>query len=132
VLLKNVNGALPLKEPRSLVLIGSDAGAGISGPNDNQFGAARGVDGVLVMGSGSGTTNMTYLVTVRALAFSQLIFLSRLYQPRDAIQRRAREDHTSVFWFFNDFDLARAGNVARKKSAALVFISADSGEGADR
>ncbi|KAF5356831.1 hypothetical protein D9756_006600 [Leucocoprinus leucothites] len=114
-LLKNVDGALPLKKPRSLVLIGSDAGPGISGPNENQLGNTRGVDGVLVMGSGSGIANMTYLVT-----------------PREAIQRRAREDHTSVFWFFDDFNVARAGNVARKKSAALVFISADSGEGADR
>ncbi|KAJ3571939.1 hypothetical protein NP233_g3419 [Leucocoprinus birnbaumii] len=115
VLLKNVNGALPFKKPRSIALIGSDAGPGISGPNDNQLGNTRGVDGVLVMGSGSGIANMTYLVT-----------------PREAIQRRARQDHTSVSWFFDDFNVARAGNVARKKSAALVFISADSGEGADR
>lgn len=49
-------------------------------------------------------------------------------QPHEAIQRRAREDHTSVFWFFDDFNLARAGNIARQKSAALVFIAADSGE----
>ncbi|KAF9452890.1 glycoside hydrolase family 3 protein [Macrolepiota fuliginosa MF-IS2] len=112
VLLKNERNALPLKKPRSLVLIGSDAGPGRAGPNEfsNQFGS----DGILAMGWGSGTANMTYLVT-----------------PLDAIQRRAREDHTSVFWFFDDFNLPRAGNVARKKSAALVFISADSGEGSN-
>lgn len=109
VLLKNEKRALPLKKPRSLVLIGSDAGPGRAGPN--QFSDQGGMDGVLAMGWGSGTANMTYLIT-----------------PREAIQRRAREDHTSVFWFFDDFNLARAGNVARKKSAALVFISADSGE----
>lgn len=51
-----------------------------------------------------------------------------MVQPLDAIQRRAREDRTSVSWFFDDFNLARAGNVARKKSAALVFINSDSGE----
>ncbi len=28
----------------------------------------------------------------------------------------------------DDFDLPRAGNIARKKSAALVFLKADSGE----
>jgi hypothetical protein len=28
----------------------------------------------------------------------------------------------------DDYDLPRAGNIARKKSAALVFIKADSGE----
>lgn len=33
VLLKNTNNTLPLNKPRSIVLIGSDAGGGISGPN---------------------------------------------------------------------------------------------------
>ena len=33
VLLKNVNGTLPLKKPRSLLLAGSDAGPGKIGPN---------------------------------------------------------------------------------------------------
>jgi beta-glucosidase-like glycosyl hydrolase len=33
VLLKNQNGALPLTKPRSIVLIGSDAGPGTVGPN---------------------------------------------------------------------------------------------------
>jgi beta-glucosidase-like glycosyl hydrolase len=53
VLLKNVNGTLPLKKPRTLVIIGSDAGpAHISGPNG--FSDQGGVDGVLAMGWGSG------------------------------------------------------------------------------
>jgi beta-glucosidase-like glycosyl hydrolase len=34
VLLKNKNNVLPLKKPRSLVLIGTDAGPGKFGPND--------------------------------------------------------------------------------------------------
>ncbi|KAG5650462.1 hypothetical protein H0H81_012173 [Sphagnurus paluster] len=110
VLLKNVNNALPLKKPRSIVLIGSDAGPGRIGPN--QFSDQGGNDGVLAMGWGSGTTNLTYLVT-----------------PLDAIQRRAREDRTSVSWFLDDFNLARAGNIAIRKSAALVFINSNSGEG---
>lgn len=33
VLLKNVDKALPLKKPRSIVLVGSDAGPGKIGPN---------------------------------------------------------------------------------------------------
>ena len=33
VLLKNVNGTLPLKKPRSLFMAGSDAGPGKIGPN---------------------------------------------------------------------------------------------------
>jgi beta-glucosidase len=34
VLLKNKNNTLPLKKPRSLVIIGSDAGPGKTEPND--------------------------------------------------------------------------------------------------
>lgn len=52
VLLKNKRGALPLKKPRSLVLIGSDAGPGKAGPN--QFTYQAGDDGILAMGWGSG------------------------------------------------------------------------------
>jgi beta-glucosidase-like glycosyl hydrolase len=52
VLLKNNRGALPLKRPRSLVLIGNDAGPGKAGPN--QFTFQAGSDGILAMGWGSG------------------------------------------------------------------------------
>ena len=53
VLLKNVNGTLPLKKPRKLILIGSDASpARIAGPNE--FSSQAGVDGVLAVGWGSG------------------------------------------------------------------------------
>ena len=53
VLLKNVDGALPLNKPRKIVLIGSDAGpARVAGPNE--FPYATGVDGILAMGWGSG------------------------------------------------------------------------------
>jgi beta-glucosidase-like glycosyl hydrolase len=53
VLLKNVNGTLPLVKPRRLVLIGSDAApAHVAGPNE--FTDQAGVDGVLAIGWGSG------------------------------------------------------------------------------
>ncbi|EDR09330.1 glycoside hydrolase family 3 protein [Laccaria bicolor S238N-H82] len=111
VLLKNVGGALPLgKKDRSIVLVGSDAGPGSIGPNE--FADRGGSDGILAMGWGSGTANFTYLVS-----------------PLEAIQRKAREFRTSVSWILDDFNLALAGNMARKRSAALVFISSDSGEG---
>ncbi|KAG9217670.1 hypothetical protein CCMSSC00406_0003641 [Pleurotus cornucopiae] len=110
VLLKNVRGALPLKKPRSLVLVGSDAGPGVIGPN--HFSDQGGVDGVLAMGWGSGTANFTYLVS-----------------PYEAISARARKDHTTLSWIFDDFNLARAGNMAIGRSAALVFLNSDSGEG---
>ena len=53
VLLKNENGTLPLKKPRSLALIGLDAGPQPGGPN--QFSDNGGNDGILAMGWGSGT-----------------------------------------------------------------------------
>jgi beta-glucosidase len=46
----------------------------------------------------------------------------------DAIQRKAREFHTSVSYFLDGFDLPRAGNIATRQSAALVFVVSDSGE----
>jgi len=52
VLLKNERRALPLRRPRSLVIIGNDAGPGMAGPN--QFVDQGGSDGALAMGWGSG------------------------------------------------------------------------------
>ncbi|KAF7305507.1 Glycoside hydrolase family 3 protein [Mycena chlorophos] len=49
-------------------------------------------------------------------------------QPLEAIQQRARKDRTSVSWILDDFNTDRAGNMAIGRSAALVFISSDSGE----
>jgi len=47
----------------------------------------------------------------------------------EAIQQRARKDHTTVSWMLDDTNVPRAGNMARFQSAALVFIQSDSGEG---
>ncbi|PPQ72451.1 hypothetical protein CVT24_003117, partial [Panaeolus cyanescens] len=111
VLLKNEHGALPLgKKNRNIALIGNGAGPGKAGPNE--FSDQGGSDGVLAMGWGSGTAPFTYLVT-----------------PFDAIQREARNFRTSVTWTFDDFNLPLAARTAHKQSAALVFISSDSGEG---
>ena len=109
VLLKNTGGALPLKKPRSIAVIGSDAAPPMRGPNG--FPDRAGSDGILAMGWGSGTTNFTYLIS-----------------PIEAIQARARKDGTAIDWYFDDFDLADARNVALGTDAALVFIKADSGE----
>ncbi|EIW75053.1 hypothetical protein CONPUDRAFT_140249 [Coniophora puteana RWD-64-598 SS2] len=111
VLLKNENNALPLNKPQSLVLVGSDAGPSLMGPN--QYADQGGVPtGILAMGWGSGTDNFTYLIS-----------------PYEAIQARARLDQTSVYFDFDDWDLWQAGNRATDVSAAIVFINSDSGEG---
>jgi hypothetical protein len=110
VLLKNTGDALPLNKPRSIALFGSDAAPPTLGPNG--YSDRGGSDGILAVGWGSGTTNFTYLVS-----------------PLEAIQARAREDGTLVDWYFDDFDVDAAQNVARRTDTALVFIKADSGEG---
>ncbi|QRV99617.1 glycoside hydrolase family 3 protein [Ceratobasidium sp. AG-Ba] len=109
VLLKNVNGTLPLKKPISISLIGSDAGPAIRGPNG--YNDRGGIDGTLAMGWGSGTAEFPYLIS-----------------PLEAIQQQARADHTSIGWWLNDWDLAGAANAAANSDVAVVFIASDSGE----
>ena len=109
VLLKNTGGALPLKKPRSIAVIGSDAAPPIRGPN--HFNDRDGTYGILAVGWGSGTTNFAYLVS-----------------PIEAIQARARKDGTAINWYFDDFGTGEAQNIARGTDAALVFIKSNSGE----
>ncbi|KAG1742563.1 glycoside hydrolase family 3 protein [Suillus lakei] len=104
ILLKNKNGALPLNKPRNMVLFGSDAGPGKSGPNE--FSGQGGSDGILAMGWGSGTGDFPYLIS-----------------PLEGIQEPA------VFWDFDDWNTALAGNMAYGQAVALVFTNSDSGEG---
>jgi hypothetical protein len=88
VLLKNTNGALPLNKPRNMVLIGSDAGPGKSGPNEFLFGG--GVDGILAEGWGSGCVGSEYSVSflrtntdepcIELAFFLTLFRLSRLFR----------------------------------------------------
>ncbi|KAI0351205.1 glycoside hydrolase [Trametes cingulata] len=111
VLLKNVGGALPLKKPRSIAVIGNDSAPSLRGPNG--YPDRGGDDGVLAMGWGSGTAQFPYLVA-----------------PVDAIQARARRDSSGaqVSWFFANWDLAGAAATALDQDVALVFLNADSGE----
>ncbi|KAG2752813.1 glycoside hydrolase family 3 protein [Suillus brevipes Sb2] len=99
VLLKNTNGALSLNKLSNIVLIGSDAGPGTFGPNE--FSDQGGSDGILAMGWGSGTG---------CLPLPD--FISRGY---------ARQDGSSVFWDFDDWNTALAGNMA--------IITVDGNEG---
>ncbi|KAF8973771.1 glycoside hydrolase family 3 protein [Flammula alnicola] len=110
VLLKNVGNVLPLKAPRSIGIIGNAAGAGSKGPNG--YTDRGGDDGVLAMGWGSGTANFPYLIA-----------------PSDAITTRAQTDGTTISSSLSDTDLNAAAAAAQGKDVALVFITADSGEG---
>ncbi|KAF8751476.1 Fibronectin type III-like domain [Rhizoctonia solani] len=109
VLLKNVNDTLPLKKPITIAMIGSDAGPAQRGPNG--YADRGGLDGTLAMGWGSGTAEFPYLIS-----------------PLEAPQQRAKQDHTTIGWWLNDWDTVGAANAAANKGAALVFVASDSGE----
>ncbi|KAK0456280.1 glycoside hydrolase family 3 protein [Armillaria borealis] len=110
VLLKNSQGALPLSTPRTLAVIGSGARNSTLGPNG--YSDRGGNDGVLAMGWGSGTANFPYLVA-----------------PLDALTAKASAAGTKVSSSTSDTDLNAAANAAAGKDVAIVFITADSGEG---
>ncbi|KAI2615523.1 glycoside hydrolase family 3 protein [Hypoxylon sp. NC1633] len=110
VLLKN-EGALPLKKPKFLAVIGEDAGPSPLGPNGC---SDHGCDmGTLAMGWGSGTADFPYLIT-----------------PLEALQAQAVEDHTRIEAVLNNSASATIQALVKQASAtALVFVNADSGEG---
>lgn len=108
VLLKNTNNALPLTNPSTIGVIGSDAGPNSSGPNSCTDRACN--IGILAVGWGSGTADFPYLV-----------------DPLSAI--KARAPSATVTSSLSDSDTTAAANAAKNKDVALVFISADSGEG---
>ena len=109
VLLKNSNNVLPLKKPKSLAIIGQDAIVNPSGANAC---SDRGCNtGTLAMGWGSGTAQFPYLTA-----------------PLDAIKTQASADGTTLVTATTD-DTGAAASAAAKADTALVFITADSGEG---
>ncbi|KAK0233415.1 glycoside hydrolase family 3 protein [Armillaria fumosa] len=110
VLLKNSQSALPLSAPHTLAIIGSGARNSTLGPNG--YSDRGGNDGVLAMGWGSGTANFPYLVA-----------------PLDALTTKASTTETKVSSSTSDTDLNAAANAAAGKDVAIVFITADSGEG---
>ncbi|KAH9916602.1 glycoside hydrolase superfamily [Epithele typhae] len=110
IMLKNVGGALPLKKPKSIAIIGNDSGPSLRGPNG--YNDRGGDDGTLAMGWGSGTAQFPYLIT-----------------PLEAVQSRARQDHSSVSWFLGNWDLRGVQATALEQEVALVMVNADSGEG---
>ncbi|KAG8743934.1 hypothetical protein FRC10_011120 [Ceratobasidium sp. 414] len=110
VLLKNKNSVLPLKTPSTIGVVGNDAGPnsqGINGCSDRSCN-----NGVLGEGWGSGTAEYPYLIN-----------------PLDAIKTKASSIGATVTSSTSDTDLTAAATAARGKDVALVFISADSGEG---
>ncbi|KAB8216275.1 glycosyl hydrolase family 3 N terminal domain-containing protein [Aspergillus novoparasiticus] len=138
VLLKNVDNALPLTNPRILSIYGYDAKAPDSnfakaGLNDWTLGleshdyrtvvcgfASIGgdcpdfppiaINGTIISGGGSAAVTPVYISS-----------------PFQALEARARQDKTQLFW---DFKGTEAMN--SESDACLVFINAASSEGVDR
>lgn len=114
VLLKNKNGALPLKKNmRKLSVVGEDAGPSRRGANE--FGDRGGVDGTVGIGWGSGTADYSYFIS-----------------PYEALQSRARQHNTGFSWSFDNFAPGQAMTISDQRAgvdAAIVFVHADSGEG---
>ncbi|KAH8649701.1 beta-D-glucoside glucohydrolase [Tricladium varicosporioides] len=109
VLLKNEKGALPLKKPASLAIIGSDA---IVNPKGANACVDRACDnGTLAMGWGSGTAEFPYLIG-----------------PYDAIKAQATIDGTTLTTSVTD-DPTAGATAAKAAATALVFINSDAGEG---
>ncbi|KAG9234413.1 putative beta-glucosidase L [Amylocarpus encephaloides] len=109
VLLKNEGNILPLKKPKSLAIVGSDAIVNPSGPNAC---VDRGCNiGTLAMGWGSGTAEFPYLVG-----------------PLDAIQAQAKLDNTTIVSSITDTP-AEGATAAAAADTAIVFINSHAGEG---
>lgn len=117
VLLKNKNGALPLKTPKNIAVFGNDAGAptqsSVLNQNDYEF-------GTLVAGGGSGTGQFTNLVT-----------------PLQAIQGRAAENKALVqYWLNNtliaDSDISTLLIPRGQPDVCIVMLKTWAGEGGDR
>ncbi|OLL25290.1 Beta-glucosidase 1 [Neolecta irregularis DAH-3] len=109
VLLKNINSTLPLKSPKQIAIIGSNAGPNLAGPNGCPD---RGCDnGTLALGWGSGTADFSYFIT-----------------PLEAIQSRAISEGSGVQYVLEDYNYAQINATARRATTCLAFINSNSGE----
>ena len=111
VLLKNTDGALPLKSPRFLAVIGEDAGPNSKGPNGCPDRGCS--DGTLAMGWGSGTSEFPYLIT-----------------PDHALQNQALEDGTRYESILSNYEWEKTEALIKQPHAIpIVFVNAGAGEG---
>lgn len=115
VLLKN-EGALPLKAPPRIAVIGNDAGPPTrSCPASGDCAGGDNSNGTLSDAGGSG--------------YSQPL---NLIYPLMSIQQRGAKDSSKVTWMLNDTDITNAQATATGADVALVFVSAWAAEVYDR
>lgn len=112
VLLKN-EGALPLKAPPRISIIGSKAGPGMRW--DRNCGATgRACEGPSLGGGSGWAQALNYI------------------DPLMSIRQRALVDSSAVDWVLNDTDLQAVQTSVVQADVALVFVSAWATEEADR
>jgi beta-glucosidase len=116
VLLKNENGALPLKAPRNIAVFGNDAGDDVSG----LLNQANFEYGTLAAGGGSGTGQFSYLNS-----------------PLRAIQDRAAQDNATVQHWLNNTYIANQADwnnlwLPTVPDVCLVLLKTWAEEGNDR
>ncbi|KAL1897129.1 glycoside hydrolase 3 [Sporothrix stenoceras] len=109
VLLQNTGDILPLSKPKKLAIVGSAAVVNPKGMNSCVDQGCN--NGALGMGWGSGTSSYPYFVA-----------------PYDALKTRAAADGTTISLSSSDATNSVASTV-QGADAAIVFITADSGEG---
>jgi beta-glucosidase len=109
VLLKNVDGILPLRPNTTFAVIGEDAQDNMAGPNGCED---RGCDtGTLAMAWGSGTSQFPYLVS-----------------PAKALEAQATRSGLNFTNIKGNYDLAAAQAAAASVEVPIVFANADAGE----
>jgi beta-glucosidase len=116
VLLKNENGALPLKAPKRIAVFGNGAGE----PTQGQLNQKNYEYGALVAGGGSGTGQVSSLVT-----------------PLRAIQERASKDKAKIVqYFLNNTLIANSDMdsllIPELPEVCIVFLKTWAEEAADR
>ncbi|KAJ7674294.1 beta-glucosidase [Mycena rosella] len=112
VLLKNTNGILPLKAPKTIAIVGNGAAN-----------SSKGANGYTDRGGDDGSFPDKILLLMVSFGFRMG------KRPLDAIRSRSSTDGTVVTSSTSDTDLTGAKNAATGKTVAFVFITADSGEG---
>ncbi|TFK46096.1 hypothetical protein OE88DRAFT_1053198 [Heliocybe sulcata] len=115
VLLKNTNGALPLKAPKYIGVFGNDAGD----LTNSLYFVGQYEYGTLPVGGGSGTGRFSYVVP-----------------PLDAIKARAKKDGALVQYILNNTmastDLSTLYPPAQELDVCLVFLKTWASESYDR
>lgn len=135
ILLKNEDNILPLKNIKTIAVIGNDAFERDC-INENDFACVNDtnlvVNGHIPLGYGSGTTDFSYLITplkgitelaekknIEVLSSGKLIYTDEV--------REVKGENKTVHVSGKE-DIETGVEIARKADVAIVFVKADSGE----